>query len=137
MYEIREGTDRFHILRFEGAVGHDEANECTAKLRALVRDAVEPLMLLTDLRESEPWPDDAWSELGFAMRMNDRDVRVHVLVAAPDSEVAAEARDLVDDVASEARHVVGDMNDARRVLVDHFGAAEDYAFERYCADTRA
>jgi len=136
MYEIRDASDRFYILRFVAPVTHEEMTEATGKLREIVRDSVEPLMLLTDLRAAGALPDDATDELAFVMRMNDRDVRVHVVVAATDSEAHPVATDAVERARSDRRHAVGSLNDARRLLVDHFGPAEDYTFESYFIDTR-
>lgn len=136
MYEIRDASDRFYILRLVAPVSHEDMTDATRRLREIVRDAVEPLMLLTDLRGAGDLPDDATAELAFVMRMNDRDVRIHVVVALPESGAHALATEAVERARSETRHAVGSLGDARRLLVDHFGPAEDYAFEAYFIETR-
>ena len=136
LFEIRNATARFHILTLTPPITDDDVTQFTMEVRALDRDTAEPLLLLTDLRGNAEWPAAAGEQLSQMMRLNARGVKAHVIVAEPGSAVEAEVREIYDDDDDDAREVVTHLDDARRALVDHFGPAEDFAFETYYMDRR-
>jgi hypothetical protein len=134
VHEIRRATNRFHILRLVAPVSADDVSQLAQGVRALDRAVGEPLVLLTDLRAAGDLPPGAGPELEFMMRLNKRGVRAHVLVVEAGSDAETELRAITDD--RDARDVVTSLNDARRELANHFGPAEDFAFEDYWVETR-
>ena len=116
MYAIRQLVGRLHLLEFRAPVTSLEMTDFISDIRSLLRGVAEPLVLLSDCRESDAWPDDAFDASVWAMRMDNPSLVANVFLVAADTPVEAQMRALIAQGQSEARHVVTNIDAARTLL---------------------
>lgn len=134
MYAIRELTERFVLLVFTAPVTDDEMTDFVADIRTLVRGAPHSLAFLTDNRQSDVWPKDAYDKFVWAMRMDNPKVLANIFVTEAGSPVEKMTRALVAEGKNPARQVVTSVEEARTLLAPHFRREDERAFDDYVAE---
>lgn len=131
MYAIRQLEGRLHLLEFRAPVTSLEMTDFISDIRSLLRGVAEPLVLISDCRESDVWPDDAFDASVWAMRMDNPSLVANVFLCVAGAPVEKQMRALIAQGQSETRYVVTTEQAARDLLEPLLERTEREALDAY------